>query len=95
MWGPRQYLKGAANISDGLALVEEQLSGTQLADDLFGSVAFAFHGASPGQVWPAGKLSSGMVQFLGHVIATVQPYGEMLTLFGRNELEQLNLAIGL
>jgi hypothetical protein len=49
--------QGAADISDGLALGAELLSGTQLADDLLGSVAFAFHGASPGQVWPAGKLS--------------------------------------
>jgi len=44
-------------ISDGLALVEELLSGAQLADDLLGCVALAFHGASPGQVWPLGKLS--------------------------------------
>jgi len=28
-------------------------------------VAFAFHGASPGQVWPIGKLSLGLDQFLG------------------------------
>jgi hypothetical protein len=28
-------------------------------------------------------------------LVSVQPYGEMLTLFGRKELERLNLAIGL
>jgi hypothetical protein len=31
--------------------------GAQLADDLLGVVAFAFHGTSPGQFWPVGKLS--------------------------------------
>jgi hypothetical protein len=40
-----------------LALVEQLLGTAQLADDLLGVVAFAFHGASPGQVWPVGKLS--------------------------------------
>jgi hypothetical protein len=40
-----------------LALVEQLLGTAQLADDLLGVVAFAFHGASPGQVWPIGKLS--------------------------------------
>jgi len=42
---------------NALALIEELLSGAQLADYLPGSVALAFHGASPGQVWPVGKLS--------------------------------------
>jgi hypothetical protein len=28
---------------------------TELADDLLGVVAFVFHGASPGQVWPLGE----------------------------------------
>jgi len=32
-------------------------SSAALVDDLFGTVALAFHGASPGQVWPAWKLS--------------------------------------
>ncbi len=59
-----RYLS-AADISDGLALGEELISGTQLANDLLGRVAFAFHRASPGQVWQAGKFSSGLVQFLG------------------------------
>lgn len=39
------------------ALIEELLSGTQLPDDLLESVTLAFDDASPGQVWPAGKLS--------------------------------------
>jgi len=29
------------------------------------------------------------------LLATVKPYGETLTLFGRKELERLNLVIGL
>jgi hypothetical protein len=33
------------------------IRGAQLADDLLGVVAFAFHVASPSQVWPVGKLS--------------------------------------
>ena len=40
-----------------LALVEQLLGTAQLADDLLGVVAFAFHGASPGQLLPIGKLS--------------------------------------
>jgi hypothetical protein len=55
--GRCRHFKGPADIGDALALVEELLSGPQLADDLLGVVALAFHGASPGQVWPAGKLS--------------------------------------
>ncbi len=51
------YLQGSADVGDGLALVEELLSGAQLADELFRGVALAFHAASPGQVWPVGKLS--------------------------------------
>jgi len=54
--GRSRRLKGATNLSDGLTLVEELLSGTQLADDLLVGVAFAFHAASPGQVWLAVKL---------------------------------------
>jgi hypothetical protein len=42
---------------NGLSLGDELLSSAQLADDLLGVVAFEFHGTSPGQVWPAGKLS--------------------------------------
>ena len=30
---------------------------SQLADDLLGAVAFAFHGAFPSQLWPIGMLS--------------------------------------
>ena len=52
-----RHLQGTAHIGHALALVEELLSSAQLADDLLGSVTLAFHGASPGQVWPAGKLS--------------------------------------
>ena len=58
-------LQVPADIGAGLALVEKLLSGAQLAEDLcaygqaFGyrGVALAMHGASPGQVWPAVKLS--------------------------------------
>jgi len=46
-----------ADIGDGLPLVKQLFRGAQLAEQLLGVVAFAFHGASPGQVWPAGKLS--------------------------------------
>jgi hypothetical protein len=51
-----RHLQGPADVGDALALVEELLSGAQLADDLLGGVTLAFHGASPGQVWPLGKL---------------------------------------
>jgi hypothetical protein len=51
-----RHLQGPADVKDGLTLVEELLSGAQLADDLFGRLAFTFHGASPRQVWPLGKL---------------------------------------
>ena len=57
MIGRGRHLQGTTDIGDALALVEELLSGAQLADDLLGCVALAFHGASPGQVWPFGKLS--------------------------------------
>jgi hypothetical protein len=39
-----------------LALVEQLVGPAQLADDLPRVVAFAFHGASPGQLWQIGKL---------------------------------------
>lgn len=58
-------LKGPADIGNALALVEELLSSAQLTDDLLGVVTLAFHRASPRPVWPAGKLSQGMVQFPG------------------------------
>jgi hypothetical protein len=45
------------NVGDALTLVKKLISRSQLSDDLLGAVAFAFHGASPGQVWPIGKLS--------------------------------------
>jgi len=48
-----------------LALVEQLLGTAQLADDLLGVVAFAFHGASPGQLLPIGKLSYRKDHFLG------------------------------
>ena len=47
----------SADVGDALTLVKKLISRSQLADDLLGAVAFAFHGASPGQVWPVGKLS--------------------------------------
>ena len=39
-------LEGTANISEGLAMVEELLTDTQLAEDLLGCVTLALHGAS-------------------------------------------------
>ena len=48
-----------------LALVEQLLGTAQLADDLLGVVAFAFHGASPGQLLPIGKLSYRKDHFWG------------------------------
>jgi hypothetical protein len=53
----RRNFQGSANVSNDLALVQKLLSGPQLADDLLGAVVFDFHGASPGQFWPVGKLS--------------------------------------
>lgn len=35
-----------------MALVEVLLRGALLSDDLLGGVVPAFHGASPGPVWP-------------------------------------------
>ena len=48
-----------------LALVEDLFSGAELAEDLYscgeargcGTLVLKFHRASPGQVWPVGKLS--------------------------------------
>ena len=65
MIGGSRNLQGSADVGDALTLVKKLISRSQLADDLLGAVAFAFHGASPGQVWPIGKLSYGLVQFLG------------------------------
>jgi hypothetical protein len=48
-----------------LDLIEKLPSGAQLKDDLLANVAFAFHGAPPGQVWPGGKLTYGLDKFLG------------------------------
>jgi len=53
----QQILQSSKYIGNCLALVEQLLGTAQLADDLLGVVAFAFYGASPGQVWPIGKLS--------------------------------------
>jgi hypothetical protein len=52
--GGSGFLQGSAYISNGLSLVEQLLGTAQLADDLLGVLAFAFRGASPGQVWPVG-----------------------------------------
>ena len=51
------HLQGTTDIGDALALVEQLLSGAQLADVLFWCVALALHRATPGQVWPHVKLS--------------------------------------
>ena len=46
------HLNGAADIGDGLALSDPLLSDFELANDLLGCVADAFHGEVPGPVWP-------------------------------------------
>ena len=63
MVGSRRNLQGPADVADGLALVEHLLGLSELADDLLGLVAGVLHGASPGPVWPVGKLSLGLDQF--------------------------------
>ena len=55
--GRCRHLQGSAEIGNVLALVEELLSSAQHSADLLGVIALAFHVASPGQVWPVGKLS--------------------------------------
>ena len=55
--GRDRHLQRTTDIGDALALVEQLFSSAQLADDLFGCVSLALYGASPGQVWPVGKLS--------------------------------------
>ena len=52
-----RHLQRTTNIRDALALVEQLFRSAQFADDLFGCAALALQGASPGQVWPLGKLS--------------------------------------
>ena len=47
-----RHLDDAADLDDGLALGDQLLSGLELADDLLGCVADAFHGEVPGPVWP-------------------------------------------
>jgi hypothetical protein len=63
--GGSRYLQGSTYVSNALTLIKKLISSSQLADDLLRAVTFALHGASPGQVWPIGKLSQGLVQFLG------------------------------
>jgi hypothetical protein len=55
--GGSRNLQGSTYVSDALTLIKKLISSSQLADDLLGAVAFAFHGTSPGQVRPIGKLS--------------------------------------
>ena len=60
-WG---HLQGSPGVGNGLVLVQELLSSSQFADDLYscgeafgyGAVAFDFFGASSVQVWLVGKL---------------------------------------
>ena len=47
-----RHLDDAADLDDGLDLGDQLLSGLELADDLLGCVADAFHGEVPGPVWP-------------------------------------------
>jgi hypothetical protein len=63
--GGSGILEDSADARDALTLVKKLISLSQLADDLYsfgeafgyGALAFAFHGASVGKVWPIGKLS--------------------------------------
>ena len=59
------HLNGAADVSDGLALGDQLLSGLELADDLLGCVADAFHGGVPGPVWPDEDSHSLWTDFRG------------------------------
>ena len=47
-----RHLDDAADLDDGLALRDQLLSDLELADDLLGCVADAFHSEVPGPVWP-------------------------------------------
>ena len=79
MVGSRRNLQGLADLADGLALVEHLFGLPELADDLYsygeafgyGLVAGVLNGASPGPVWPVGKLSLGLDQFPGPTSAAL------------------------
>ena len=53
----RRNLQDSSDVRNSLALAQELTSGPQLADDLLGVMAFEFHEAFIGQVWPTGELS--------------------------------------
>jgi len=46
--GGSRNLQGWADVGDAQTLIKKLISCYQLADDLLGTVAYAFHGASPG-----------------------------------------------
>lgn len=52
MVGRLRHLDDTADVSNGLALGEQLLSGLELTDDLLGGVADSFHGGVPGPAWP-------------------------------------------
>jgi hypothetical protein len=81
-----RHLKGPGDVGHGLALIEELLSGAQPSDDLLGSVTLAFHGASPRQVWPVGKLSQELVQFPGSTSASLKAEEIWISWSGRSAL---------
>lgn len=52
-----RHLQSPADVGEALALVEERPSGAQVLEALLGSMALAFRGVSPSQLWPVGRLS--------------------------------------
>ena len=52
-----RLVHGLVESANALSLMEQLINSSLFTDDLLGAVALAFHGASPGQVWPIGKLS--------------------------------------
>ena len=59
------HLNGSADIGDGLALSDQLLSRFELADDLLGFVADAFHGEVPDPVWRDEDSHSPCTDFRG------------------------------
>lgn len=55
--GNNRYLQNLQHVSYALSLIKHEISSIQLADYIFETVAFTFHGAYPGQGWPIGTFS--------------------------------------
>jgi len=59
------HLNGPLDVGDALAVGDQLLSGSELADDLLGCVMDAFHGEVPCPVWPDEDSHSPGNEFLG------------------------------